>query len=65
MKLLRIKRWIRGAWFDWKNRDVPRGYCCCGDLLVDHNYGSGHAPVDEYEYHRDRYMRRSEGERRP
>lgn len=27
--------------------------------MANHNYGSGHAPVDEYEYHRDAYVNRA------
>lgn len=53
----RYKRYLRGKWFDWKYRNVPRGYCCCGARMDSHHWTDGHAPVEDYEYARDCYVR--------
>jgi hypothetical protein len=56
--MTRIKLFLRGLWFDFKYRNQPRGYCCCGDRIEEHGFGCGHSPVDEYYYHRDLYVNR-------
>jgi hypothetical protein len=51
----RLRQWLRGKWFDWKNRNQPRGYCMCGSPVDKHSFGDGHSPVEDYAYHRVLY----------
>lgn len=30
---------------------LESGYCCCGEAIGSHGFGSGHSPVDELQYH--------------
>lgn len=54
----RLRYWLRGKWFDWKNRRYRfhEGWCMCGDKIENHGYGSGHSPVDAWHYNRDQYV---------
>lgn len=59
-RLARVRRWIRGKWFDWKNRDFRHmeGWCMCGDKIDSHDWVAGHGPVDQWHYYRDEYVHR-------
>lgn len=32
-----------------KNAPISSGYCCCGDPMELHSFGTGHSPVDEWD----------------
>lgn len=54
----RFVRWLRGKWFDWRNRQhrENEGWCMCGSQCDQHGWGDGHLPVDMWHYHRDNYI---------
>lgn len=44
---------LEGAFTFLRSAPLESGICCCGDPVENHNYGSGHSPVDELAYHAD------------
>lgn len=58
LNLARARRWARGKWFDFIQRNYRHveGYCMCGDKIEYHGFGSGHSPVDAWHYYRDQFV---------
>lgn len=49
--LERMQKPLERALAFLRSAPLESGVCCCGDPVESHNYGSGHAPVDELAYH--------------
>lgn len=64
-RYIKLRRWIRGKWFDWINRqwkEEQQSLCMCGDYIDHDAWDAGHSPVESWGYVRDQYVR--EGERK-